>query len=351
MSLTTLKTARMKMNSFGPMVLATAILAGCDSAWRQDCRDERADEVYQAALADYTAGRLDAAQAGFERVVRADPGNASARFQLAVLLQDARRDYLGAIGAYREFMLLAPESDKIALARERSAQCASLYVRDEAARLKLGDCAAMTSELEKLRTSEAAAREELQRLRSELDRCLSDKQRIEKESAARAALIARIGGTADRGDVPLRPADNSAAIAQANAVVAEDGGAAVRKAATAAGEAEDGTGAGRLQVNPEALAIFAEEERSASTLLPPQTPQNRADEKLSDSARKLGHRHDEARDPERPATYTVEAGDTLVKIALRFYGRKSAWKLIREANKATVPVSGAVRAGQTLILP
>jgi len=54
---------------------------------------------------------------------------------------------------------------------------------------------------------------------------------------------------------------------------------------------------------------------------------------------------------ERPATYVVEEGDTLYKLALRFYGRRSAWQKIRDANKATVTTDGRIQAGQTLVLP
>ena len=52
-----------------------------------------------------------------------------------------------------------------------------------------------------------------------------------------------------------------------------------------------------------------------------------------------------------PDTYVVQEGDTLYKIALRFYGRTSAWKMIREANKESITTDGRVRTGQTLKLP
>ena len=54
---------------------------------------------------------------------------------------------------------------------------------------------------------------------------------------------------------------------------------------------------------------------------------------------------------EKPATYVVEEGDTLYKLALRFYGKRSAWQKIRDANKATVTTDGRIQAGQTLVLP
>ena len=47
----------------------------------------------------------------------------------------------------------------------------------------------------------------------------------------------------------------------------------------------------------------------------------------------------------------MQEGDTLYKIALRFYGKTSAWKQIREANKESITTDGRVRTGQTLKLP
>jgi len=53
----------------------------------------------------------------------------------------------------------------------------------------------------------------------------------------------------------------------------------------------------------------------------------------------------------RPKEYVVQEGDTLFKLAMRFYGRRSAWTLIRDANKATVSSDGRIRQGQTLVFP
>jgi phage tail protein X len=53
----------------------------------------------------------------------------------------------------------------------------------------------------------------------------------------------------------------------------------------------------------------------------------------------------------RPQEYTVEDGDTLYKIAERFYGRTSAWVEIRNANKTIISVDGRVKAGDRIVLP
>ena len=54
---------------------------------------------------------------------------------------------------------------------------------------------------------------------------------------------------------------------------------------------------------------------------------------------------------ERPETYVVQEGDTLYKIALKFYGKRSAWTRIRDANKAVISTDGRVNAGVTIKLP
>jgi nucleoid-associated protein YgaU len=47
----------------------------------------------------------------------------------------------------------------------------------------------------------------------------------------------------------------------------------------------------------------------------------------------------------------IEEGDTLYKIAIKFYGRTSAWKQIRDANKALITTDGRVKSGDEIKLP
>ena len=49
--------------------------------------------------------------------------------------------------------------------------------------------------------------------------------------------------------------------------------------------------------------------------------------------------------------YHVVAGDTLTKIATKFYGDSAKWDMIFEANKDTLPSPGDLRVGQTLVIP
>jgi nucleoid-associated protein YgaU len=50
-------------------------------------------------------------------------------------------------------------------------------------------------------------------------------------------------------------------------------------------------------------------------------------------------------------TYTVVSGDTLSKIAKRFYGDASKWKPIWEANKSQIKNPDLIQIGQVLTIP
>jgi LysM repeat protein len=52
-----------------------------------------------------------------------------------------------------------------------------------------------------------------------------------------------------------------------------------------------------------------------------------------------------------PQIYRVVEGDTLSKIASKYYGDSSQWDVIFEANKSTMKSAGDLRVGQTLVIP
>jgi nucleoid-associated protein YgaU len=49
--------------------------------------------------------------------------------------------------------------------------------------------------------------------------------------------------------------------------------------------------------------------------------------------------------------YTVVSGDTLSKIAKRFYGDAKLWRLIHEANKERIKNPDLIKVGWTLTIP
>lgn len=308
------------------VVLAT--LTACDYVQQREYKDERADRHYQAAMADYSAGRLDAAAAGFEKAVKANPGNSSARFQYACLLQDKKNDWLGAICHYREFLLQEPGSDKAQLAKDRLAICEQMYA-NKVARGNEGAPAANPA----LAAEKAAAEKKCAKLTGELE-----------------AMNGRLAKLAD---------ENARLRRMLDAVGPDDGGTA--RATDVRSILDDDEG-DRLKLSPDALALFNEEERADSGLTVPADvaalgtdddgprtalPQGRPAEVVKREKPKAA----EPAHEEKPPTYVVEEGDTLYKLALRFYGKRSAWQKIRDANKATVTTDGRIQAGQTLVLP
>ena len=97
-------------------VLAFACLCGllgCSQAV-----DTPSSSVRANAMEDCQAGRFGPAIAGFERVLKSDPRDYLAHFQLATLLQEQRKDYLDAIVHFRLYLDMRPSDDKTTLAAE-----------------------------------------------------------------------------------------------------------------------------------------------------------------------------------------------------------------------------------------
>lgn len=56
-------------------------------------------------------------------------------------------------------------------------------------------------------------------------------------------------------------------------------------------------------------------------------------------------------EPSRMHTYLVQKGDTLQSLALRYYGTRSAWEKIYQANRSGLPSKDQLKVGQQLVIP
>ena len=324
----------MKTTSKLLALLALVGLAACDSRTASEFKQERANRQYQAAMDDYSAGRLDAAVKGFEKVLRADPANTSARFQLACLQQDSRHDNVGAFCNYREYLQQAPDSDKAKMAKERLAICERALAEELAKKMNLIGDVAIAEEIEHVRKELADMKKSRDGLAEQLKVSEEVASKLKSENERMKKLLASLagepGGTPEKTDVvssvkDLLDDDEPAA----SSISALD----EAKALNALAEADDGD--------------FG----TASSLLPTQAADAKEKKKASEDAAKKAKAEREAKKDAIPDTYVVQEGDTLYKIALRFYGKTSAWKQIREANKESITTDGRVRTGQTLKLP
>ena len=52
-----------------------------------------------------------------------------------------------------------------------------------------------------------------------------------------------------------------------------------------------------------------------------------------------------------PRLHTVQKGDTLFSIAVKYYGTRSAWEKIYAANRASLPSKDQLKIGQQLAIP
>ncbi len=323
----------MKIAKISLVVLALSTLTACDWLQKLDFKKERGDGQYQSAMADYAAGRIDAAIKGFNKALKGDPGNASARFQLASLLQDSRSDYLGAIVEYREYLRQEPTSDKAALAKERLAICE---------RLLSHEIARTTSENRTFVKEAEEARLEVERKAAEITK-LNDAL---SKANDRIAVLEKQLANQQRFMRDLRSEDESSG--RTVAKVTDD----VRALLDEEESVDD-----RLDLKKDTSKLVAEADREdaqrGSSLLPAK-PAPTADGKAAKGNRDAlfgGKKKSAAPAPVHPDTYVVQEGDTLYKIALRFYNRASAWRDIREANKAVISTDGRIKAGQTIKLP
>lgn len=284
---------------------ALTILTACDYAVRNDIRAERNDRAYRAAMDDYRAGRMDAAIAGLEKAVRNDPSNASARFQLACLQQDVKKDYLSAYCGYREFLLQQPECDRAKLARERLAVCEKESARELSSKYGLNAADALLRELDAVRAELKTAKSRVAAAEKNLS---SSQERVRALSSDRDRLLAAVRGEG----VGENSDGNVKAILKEKDLLEEDR------------EDEVSTGSSLIPVGKQ----VAEAKKTEVAASP-----------------------EKSKGPVRPKTYTVEDGDTLYGIAKRFYGSIQAWKSIREANKALIPSDNRLRTGDTIVLP
>lgn len=322
----------MKTTTKAIALLALLCIAACDSRTASDFRQERANRQYQAAMDDYAAGRLDAAMDGFAKVLRAEPGNTSARFQLACLQQDSRHDNLGAFCNYREYLMQAPDSDKAKMAKERMAICERAIAEELAKKMNLVGDTAGIEEFKRLNEKIRQLEIDLHKAKMSLQETHKMYMTAQCENERLRKLLAKMD--TEDGEEPKK-----VDIAKSVKDLLDDDDS---PAMSALDEAK-------------ALNALAEADEAdsglMSSLLPTQAADAKAKKKAAEEEAKKAKAERDARKNAIPDTYVVQDGDTLYKIALRFYGKTSAWKSIREANKETIATDGRVRTGQTIKLP
>jgi nucleoid-associated protein YgaU len=240
------------------------------------------------------------------------------------------------------------------MAKERLALCEK-HVADELARKhKLIGDAAIAAEGERLRGEIKTLTDERDRASASLAASQESLAKLKSENDRLRKLLATMEGG---GGEPSKPMDVAATVKDLLDDDGDDDGAKPVKvsAKDALGDDADVPSAATSLDDAKALNALAEAEEagfgSSSGMLPGQAPDAKAQKKAAEDAQKKTKAEQAAKKDAIPDTYTVQEGDTLYKIAQRFYGRTSAWKRIREENKDKISTDGRVRTGQVLKLP
>lgn len=309
------------------VLFALTLLTACDYQAVKDLREERQERAYRAAMNDYQAGRVKQAIEGFRKAIKVNPANANARFQLACLLQDVEHDYLGAVWCLLEYLSQHPESDKTALAKTRLAVCERELAKALAGKYSLASKPASDEAYDGLRKELQSRTERLTAAEKKLDELTKRNRSLENENGR----LLRLTGDVD---------------------AAESGAPVMKDAKTLLEEVDEDEAADSHESEIAALQDEEKAERALGTsLLAGHTAGEKAARDAARAEKKEAAEKAAAEKAARPEFYVVEEGDSLYKIALRFYGTKQAWKKILDANKATISSDARVKTGQKLRLP
>lgn len=111
-----------------------------------------------------------------------------------------------------------------------------------------------------------------------------------------------------------------------------------------------------IQNSPEWKQVAAEvlQLRNENAALKKQLAASASPQETQPSTNAVSTEEEQAPDNRTAAgyqSYTVVAGDTLTKIAAKFYGEGESWEPIYEANKDSLSSPSSLRIGQTLVIP
>ena len=183
-----------------PMAWAAlaALLAGCrPDVATQDAHD-RETPLFRRALEREQVGDVDGAIRAYEETLLASPRLVSAHLHLALLLQDCRKDYMGAVYHYRQYDALRPNSEKRDLVKDRIHMSEQLLA---AQLLNRGDVA-VNRDQQKLIVEINRLNQRLSQTADEKAALLDQKGALEQKLADQKIELDRLRRLVDRLQLP-----------------------------------------------------------------------------------------------------------------------------------------------------
>ena len=142
----------------------TGLLVGCSAdVGEQDTRD-RSLPLMRRAESRRAEGDVDGAVELYKEALLENPRAARAHLDLALLLHDNARDWVGAVYHYRRYLELRPETDKTDMVRTRITRALQLLKSDAA-----GADAEAEARIEALKARNEVLESEVRRLRFRLE--------------------------------------------------------------------------------------------------------------------------------------------------------------------------------------
>lgn len=367
----------------GIAVAAFAVaLVGCEKISKLAGveQEERRAPLYRQAIAAEQAGNLNEAIQLFEKLLIENPGAYSAHFQLATLLQDHAHDYVGAIHHYRVYLALRPESDKAfasqadgtnvvsasdSLVKERIRKAEELLAPQLLT--ELGDSVDSLSQAKLMRENERlgtlvktltvekntlaseknAADNEIKSLRSEAERLRGIMEQMKADGNTAVSPEARISIKPDSVETPQDVAGRRDAVRKLRQEAAEAGAPKKANVADALKEAQ------KIDEKAQAATEVAvkSEKETAKPDAEAAVPEAQKDARATLNALLGRDKKKDAKKSAEPRVYVVQPGDTLFRVAEKFYGDSNQWKKLRDANRARIDPDGRIRAGQSILIP
>ena len=332
---------------------------------------ERGSSLYRQAFNAEQSGDIKEAVRLFNKVLIEEPRSYSAHFQLATLLHDHDEDYVGAIYHYKQYLYLRPESEKSTLAQDRI-RIAEQLLAPQILK-KVGDSVEGISQAHLLKETERLNRI-ITTLEGEKSVLLEGKAASDKEVAALRGDNERLRGiltkmrvsetVSEPAEPILKRVEDAVKKGEGEKPSAKTDAKTVRalreeaSALSAGGSRE--TGRKPLVDVPSTEAMM----RKVQTRLEgaPETPAAVTKAEVSDkpdksalSALSIFGKEDKKEKASKTSgeqrTYVVQPGDSLFRVAEKFYGDSTHWKKIRDANRTRIDPDGRIRAGQIIIVP